>query len=394
MAKKAAPVAQGATAIEPVVVHHIETGSPIEAEAPVDAVDPEADTLVQTTDRRADMMKEIYANREAQLERENAEARRQNGVPDPEPVEEIETAPVVEAKPAKVEAQPKTEQEPEPKVEPVKRKIKVNGGEMELSEDELVRAAQLGLASEQKFNQAARDKAEAQALLRQAQQLQQNSGVPQGATRATEQPVDRPSTHPMDENEIKALAHKIQYGDAEATADAIRRLAEIGAATGRAPQGPTPEQVAAYAAEQALGAVRRESALNEFGSEYKDILADRYLTYLAAQNVQQLRQHYATVGVQATESQLYAEAGKMVREWKSGIAPQSSEPQAPATAEVKRTTVAPTGDRVERKRAAALQQPTAVAGAKTTMENPERPALTGSQIVQSMRKARHQPVFS
>src|SRR5260221_386319 len=127
MAKKAAPVAQGATAIEPVVVHQIETGAPIEAEAPVNH-DAETDTLVQTTDRRADAMKEIYANREAQLERENAEARRQNGVPDPEPVEEIEeeAAPVIEAKPAtapKAEAKgvgEVIEPEPEIKPEPVK----------------------------------------------------------------------------------------------------------------------------------------------------------------------------------------------------------------------------------------------------------------------------------
>ncbi len=55
---------------------------------------------------------------------------------------------------------------------------------------------------------------------------------------------------------------------------------------------------------------------------------------------------------------------------------------------------APRSDFRKRKRQAALQQPTAVAGAKTAMEAAERREPTPSEVVQWMRKTRHQPVFS
>lgn len=363
LAQPAAPDPHG---MQPLEIVNMESAPVVAPEAPADAEKP------PIFDPRKEAMDAILANRKAQIETEIAYVDPPVTNPPAEPIVE---EPAAAAAPAA--AQPETPPAA-PAADPAvqKHKLKVNGVDLEFTQDELLRAASKGLGAEQKLEEATRLRREAEALTRQTPSAPDpRAQAPQPETPAT----------PMDADHLKKLARAISYGSEDESASAIRELVQLRAGDGRA-NGPTPDQIVQAATQNALAHIQRESALTTFGQEYSDVLKDPNLTYLAAQYVHVLRDNYAKMGVPRSELDLYREAGKTVTDWDLSRKAPPPGTQTPSASSV-------STDRVERKRAAP-KPPIAAASIRAPLA-PEAPQIPrGSAIVNQMRKARGQAVFS
>lgn len=126
-----------------------------------------------------------------------------------------------------------SEEEPEPAAPPAKRKLKVRGQEVELTEDEVVAAAQKFLAADNYLDEAKSKMEEVNRLLAGARQTQPTARsdqptTPQGARQNATQSADpdedlAPAVADTPDPYVE-LAEKIQFGD---SADAAKSLATL-----------------------------------------------------------------------------------------------------------------------------------------------------------------------
>lgn len=335
-------------------------------------IEPEAkaETLA---DPRKEIMDQIYAKRQKQLADEMGLES-----PEPEKIEEKPEEPEPEKEPEPAE-EPKAEEKPEVKTEakaeeklPNKIPLKVNGKPLEIDTDELITLAQKGLAAEQKFQEAARMRDEAQKLMFQNQPQNQ----------AQNQAQNTPNTPPagvIDDATAKELVRRINYGSEEEQAKAIRDLAALTANQGR--QMPTPDEIVNVATRNALVQLQFQNDMATIGKEYPDIFNDEPLSMAAGIVAKNLVAKNQALGVQKPALEVWREACQQTRE--KYIRP---EPQTPP---VQAATILPMKEKLERKRAA--PQPPAAAS-KVAMVNPP-PEVTPSTIVQQMRKSRGQPTY-
>ena len=333
----------------------------------------------------------IFARRNEQMQKEldlgkimeeEAKAR--------EPAPEAPAAPEAASEPSATEppaaSAPAPTEAPAP---PAQRVIKVDGKEIPVNEDELLRLAQLGFASNQRFQEAAALRQEAYEL---SQRTQQNPVTPQVAVPPQASPSPT-STQILDEKEAQEIARRLQYGSQDDTAKAIIDLGTTIAqrVAGRT-QGPTPDQIVAVAVQeatrQAQANIQFESNLAAVGNEYPEIFKDRGLSIVAADAVGNLRSYYANQGVAKPEIVLYREACNYVR----NRYPSASPAPSPAPQEPSHPAAASAPDKLERKRAAP-QLPVA-ANARGTLEPSGPRAPTPSEIVNQMRKSRFQPALN
>ena len=138
---------------------------------------------------------ETFADREA---RRNAP---------PEPVEPQQRAP-----------------DPQPVEEPARRKVRVQGRDLELTEDQLVAAAQKGLASENILEDAKRLKAELQNQLEQVQHLRANQSAGQPAS--TEPRNAQSEDTKPDDAELDDVIDAIQVGDKKEAMAALEKYGQ------------------------------------------------------------------------------------------------------------------------------------------------------------------------
>ena len=153
--------------------------------------------------------------------------------------------------------------------------VKVDGQERQVPLSELTASYQSQGAARYRLDQA-------NEVLRQARQMEQGvlerAAAPDAAAAAqptTEQPADG-----LSNIDFGDLAEKLQYGDREAAAAALKEtVTQIVNMGGGAPAGPTatPEQIEMRVLER----VEWITALNRFGEEYPDILKDQYVGNVA-----------------------------------------------------------------------------------------------------------------
>jgi hypothetical protein len=189
------------------------------ANVPPDAAAPPADDATRSKpiprspgdQKRLDMQARFRAQRDQETtdtEAELAELRalQRHGLP-PDMVDVMPPE-------GEEEEQPVKAAEPPP---PVKRKLKVRGQEVELTDEEIIAAAQKTLAGDSYMDDArsAADKAKALAQEIEAMRSGLQSGKhPAGAqeTQTPVQPVPEPAP-PEHSEELQALLREIQYGD-------------------------------------------------------------------------------------------------------------------------------------------------------------------------------------
>lgn len=176
------------------------------------------------------------------------------------PTSEGEAAPV----------SPTNDQQPEPK----RFKLKVNGAEKEVTEEELIAAAQRQIAGEDAFRRAA--------ALRQGGAPAQ-APTPQSAGAQPENPKPAPSPAPSagpSSDQIKAWAKDIAYGDEEKVAAALDGFrAAVNVPANASNEDVTAQINRAMAVNRTIDAQR--SAWTKVGEEYSGVRDDPYLLGVA-----------------------------------------------------------------------------------------------------------------
>lgn len=187
--------------------------------------------------------------------------------------------------PDPADEQPEEVVEEEASEEPAARKfkLKVNGRELELTEDELIKRAQ-------KVESADRYLADAAEALRKAQ--------------VSPDPAQQQTS---DEDDL-ALVRALQMGTEEEAVQAIRKIRAT----------PSKKDDVASLIDQRL--TFREAAA-KFESDFKDVLSDPMLKRLAIQKDAELLQN----GDTRSYLERYTEIGNELREWKSSLS-KGSEP--------------------------------------------------------------------
>lgn len=244
---------------------------------------------------------------------------------------------------AKTEDTPVAEATPEvPVVEetaPAKVKIKVNGEELELTQEELIARAQKVESADRYLAEAAE------------------------ARKAATPPKEEPKPEEID---YKALVRALQVGTEEEAEAALRKLQ----ATQQRP--PTPMDDVSRVVDERL---KFQDAMKAFTTEYADILSDPKLNKMA----QQMDEEMLASGDTRSYAQRYTEIGENLRGWVATLS-GGKKPEEP-----KQDTT-----RQERKEALPTA-PTAAAGKnappKTETEDDDNPAT----VISKMAAARGGP---
>lgn len=342
---------------------------------------PETPPEPRPLSRRDEQMIAIAARREEAINRELAhgvlmedEAREAGGG---QPIER--EAPAPEEPPEAPEPPPfaAAPTVPAAPAQPALREVNLGGQSYYVSETEHNRLAALGAITQTALSQQPRE-APAQAA-----------------------PVHTvpPSPAAMDPEAAKGIFRRMTYGNEEDGAAALQDLANMMAQR----SGPQvdPRQLVAFATQQAIQQIELKNNLQTVLGEYPDIFGPtdrrvsdpaeikhfKRLSQQSALILDDIRREDAMVGRQRTDLELYREALSQTRA--TFVRPTSPAPSAvPPQAAPQAAAVAPSQERLDRKRAAP-RQPSAVSRVASSGEEP-RQFPTKSEVVAQMARARGQ----
>jgi len=245
-------------------------------------------------------------------------------------------------------------------VAPQLRAVNVQGQQLWVTEEQFERLATIGAVANMALHQ---------------QQAPQQAPAP-----VAPPPTAAPR---LDRERAQQFVQRLTYGSPDDGAAALLELAE----TLQAPAQPQidQQQIIQAASQHAYHQIRLENDLQTIGREFPEVFNDQTRAITAAVHLSQIRQRDAATGQSRLPIDQYREAASLVR---NAFAPPSqSQPggNGPSPA----LQAAPDPNRLERKRAAP-RNPVGVSRAANLGE-PERAHPTNSQIVDQLRRARHQP---
>lgn len=302
-----------------------------------------SETVGTGNDERLALLSAIADQADAAREEDLANVN-DDGSTEPYKVERT-AEPEAEAEAPAAEPAPAPEPEPEAK----KYRLKVNGRELELTEQELIERAQKIEAADEYLRQAAEAKRRA-------------AEVPALPAGPTPEELQR-----LQDEEDRALVRAIQMGTEEEAAAALRKLRTQ--ANAERPSF-TQDDVSRVIDER----LEFNRAIEKFRTEYTDIETDPFLKKLALDRDAEL----LAQGDRRTYWERYDEIGREIRSWKERLVPAARPDQ-------------PTFQEKEQRKAAAPKAPV-VASAKT---KPPAPAddedETPSAVIASMAKSRGGP---
>ena len=206
------------------------------------------------------------------------------------------------------ETEPETEPEPKPAELMVRVSIdgeikevpataitvptRVNGADQEVGGQDLIKGFQMASAGQQRLREANRRMQEAQRL-----ETQNKAQPPQKDTPTAEPDPATPDSDPggISEGDALAMARKLQFGDEAEVADVIRQLQSPAQGRGEpaTPQVSTQE-VAQQAAAITEERQRYQKDLETVGEEHPEMFKDPILVRVAADFVHQIRAHDLT----------------------------------------------------------------------------------------------------
>lgn len=254
----------------------------------------------------------------------------------------------------------------EPIIEPPKPqtyKVKVDGQEMELPLDEIIKGYQKDATASKRLEEAAN-------LRKQAEQ--EWASINQEKAKLTQQPNAAPedAAPPSPDEAAKRIYESLMMGD---ESEGIKALTELLTTGRQQPAIPDVEQVANQAAERARYQIEYNLAQKKFDQEFADIAKDPDLRGLAMSFLNQ------AVESSQTYDEAFSKAGAATRDWLAA--------KAASFGFVKPDTDS-RQQKIERKQQ--LDTPRA-ANARTPAPKEEREP-TPAEIVAQMRKARGLPV--
>ncbi|MGH8472747.1 MAG: hypothetical protein ACREVJ_09915, partial [Gammaproteobacteria bacterium] len=195
-------------------------------------------------------------------------------------------------------------QEPE-QADSSKRRVKVDGEDIEVTDDELVREYQKGRTADRRLEQAAQARKDLEAeraqiaaeraeLERMRAQPQAAAGDAEGGSQAT----------PIDDADNRTIYEALVSGDEEAALNAIKQLR-----SGRPEAATNATEIASQVRRQ----IAWEAAQGKFTNEYQDIIADPLLREIAANTLTE------TLKTAKSYDQAFQEAGDRTRAWVRGV---------------------------------------------------------------------------
>lgn len=257
--------------------------------------------------------------------------------------------------------------------------IDIDGQVVHVTQDQMAHLARMGAIANQ-------------ALYAYNQNPQHNPPAPTAAQPA---PASTREQGHVDEARVRDVVRNLQYSDEATAAAALHGL--ISDVRNSVPQAPAfdPEAYERRVMSKIDAKQQLMADTSIIKAEYADVLNDPIRADAAARQVAAIRQQVVALGIQTSDLDIYREAGNRVRASFGTAPPQSgNQGQAPAPAGqtapqaptlVVRRSVA---DIDGRKRAAPQRTAAVIDRRSAAPEAPRAP--TGSDIVEQMRKARHQ----
>jgi hypothetical protein len=256
--------------------------------------DPES---THDAEQDAELAKSIAQGGEAAETAEEPAEQAQEPQEDEEPAgEEPETEPPAE--------EPEEPAPPKQAKQPRKIKIKVNGQDLELTEEELIARAQKVESADQYLAEAAR--------------------VRHQASQQPSQPDTASTAHPSDEEDA-ALARALQLGTEDESVAALRKLRQSASAQ--------TDQIVAAVDER----IAFRQAVDKFSENFSDIFADPLLKNLAFA----LDKHFMELGDKRPYGERYAEIGNLIRDKMRELAKQYGTDEAKLKEKAQRKAQAP-----------------------------------------------------
>jgi len=220
--------------------------------------------------------------------------------------------------------------------------VVVDGQKQKVTLAELQKNYQIEQAARTRMNEAAES-------LKRAHELEERARERAGKieNEGAEEPPEKESPDDPSQANWDDLAEKLQYGDKEEAAAALKKAAE----SLRGGAGSSPEEVEVRVMER----IEWNQALAEFGEEYSDIVNDPYLSQLAGQIGNKLY----TEALEASKSgqprppyrDIFNRAGVITRGWLKKASGQDSEGAEPNRDDNGRAEVNLSKDRSAEKRA-------------------------------------------
>lgn len=311
------------------------------AATPIEGVDrPRLDV----DNPRLDALNEIARNRTQQVKEQIVEGGGSDdldeskiGDPGDPPEEQVEPGP----EPAAEKIEPA----------PAKVKIKVDGEEIEVDQDAIIKA---GIATLQKESAADKRLEEAARLKKQVESEAQRLA----ALSQTQQAAPSQDAQPVHVDQFAEVARRIQYGSEAEAAEALKSLYAQASSSGQ-PQTVTMQQVSDF--------IEFREATRWATEQFGDLLGDPIMRGAFAQREREIR----ATGDTRPYRDIYGQIGGELREWLKTKTPAEAAAQ-------------PTQTREERK-ARVVTIPTA-ASRQAVPTQPKEP--TPSEIVEQIRRAR------
>ena len=229
----------------------------------------------------------------------------------------MEVAPVEEGLTTESQVAAQLEAQPVAPVEKVK--VKVDGTELEVSQEELVRTFQKNAAADKRLEEATR-------LLREAEQLAATRAAAPAPQESQTQPA--PTEDPVTklrEDAADTLA-KLYDGDQDAATEALVALM-LKVSGGGQPTQQTPAIDPSALTEQVLEQLSFKDALNKVQTDYPDLVADQNLERLTAMRAEEL----IAAGKPRSEALLEAADGLYKSLGKAPVGRQPTPTEAPKT---------------------------------------------------------------
>ena len=313
----------------------------------------------------------------------------------------VEAAPPAEGEPAPVATDatpaadaPPAEGAPATDAPQQKHKFKVNGREIELTTEDLIAKAQLGIGAHEVFAEAKKLRGETAAeraeIERIAKLVNPNAIKPNTDAAPAEPASD--ASDPLANIDVAKIGNAISFGTDEERAAAIRELATHLKGTGK-PETVDPQKLKEDVAQDVVSRIRetteRQNALTTFASEFPEIVdetnpASRLLTYGAAEYARQLMDHNHQTGVEMPLVEVYRKAGAYIRAQVKGLT-ESVVQESVAKAN---TTAATTTLAAKEERKAGAPQPPAPAPSVRAEATPEKKPMSSKEYVASLQRNR------
>jgi hypothetical protein len=240
---------------------------------------------------------------------------------------------------------------------PKTEKLKVDGQEVEVPVDKVLEAGRRAL---QKESAADKRLEEASRLFREAQDMIKNAAAGGGAAATTTSASPSKDGSPIADEALAKLAKTLQYGSEAEAASALKEVIQAAEARG---QTLTQNDV--------IELLDYRDARQWAEGEYKEILGDPKLRTLFVAEEKRMR----AAGDGRPYREVYEEIGNGLRDWRKTFAP----PPVPPTGAGR--------DDVKAKKTAVISVPVAAARLPEKLQ-PKEP--TQSEIIEGIRKARHQ----